>query len=82
MKNKKLSELTLEELEAKKKHLKGAAIGLGSVMAIASILLIYLGMKTKNYALIAVAIGCSVAFLPMFASLGQINSEIKSREDK
>jgi hypothetical protein len=82
MKNKKLTELTLEELQAKKKQLKGIAIGLGSVMLVVSILLIYLGLKSKNYGSITVALFCSITLLPMFTSLNQINSEIKSREDK
>ena len=80
--NNKLSELTLEELYIKKKKLTGAAIGIGIVMLIACITLIYLAIKNKNYALIGVALGCGMTFFPMFISLTQLNTEIKSRNSK
>jgi hypothetical protein len=77
--NSKLSELTLEELMKKKKQSKSAAIGLGIVMVIACIILITLAIKNSSYALIGVAIGSSISFLPMWIALNQIDEEIKSR---
>jgi O-antigen/teichoic acid export membrane protein len=79
--NKKLTDLSLEELHAKKKTLKGATIGLGIVMLIACATLIYLGIKNKNYSLITVAICCSITLLPSISSISQINTEIKKREN-
>ena len=81
-KDKKLTDLTLEELQERYKKSKGSAIGISIVMVIAVIALIYLSLETKNYALIAVAISCSITLLPMFMSLNQIATEIKSRNSK
>lgn len=67
-KNKKLPELTIEELIKKKNQFKGAAIGLGIVMPITIIALVVLVIKTQNYALITIGLGCLVAFLPIFTS--------------
>ncbi|MDR6562899.1 MULTISPECIES: hypothetical protein [unclassified Arcicella] len=78
--NKNLAELTLEELQAKQKKAKGAVIGLGIVMAIALITLIYLATKSKNYALLAVAGGSGLTLLPSIIVLKQIETEIKSRK--
>jgi hypothetical protein len=77
--NNKLKELTLEELQTKYKKSKSAIIGLGIVMIIAIITLIYLAIRNENYALIAVAIGSSITFLPSLMVLKQIEAEIKSR---
>lgn len=77
-----LSELSLEELQKKKKTLQGAAIGLGIVMLVACITLVYLAITSKKTSLLAVVIGCSITFLPCLISLGQINSELKTRTDK
>jgi len=79
--SKKLPELTLEELIKKKNQIKGAAMGLGIVMVIAVIALVVLAMRTENYALITISLGGAVAFLPIFISLSQINTEIKSRSN-
>jgi CDP-diglyceride synthetase len=80
--NNKLSELTIEELNAKKKTLKAAAIGLGIVMLVACLALVYLALKSNNYALIVIAICCSITLLPSFIALSLINKEIKSRNSK
>ncbi|MEA5461041.1 hypothetical protein VB796_18410 [Arcicella sp. LKC2W] len=79
MKTKKLSELTLEELQAKKKTLKGAIIGLGIVMVVAVATLVYLAIKTGNFVLIAGAMGCGITLLPSIIMVNQMNNEIKSR---
>lgn len=82
MKTSKLSELSIEELESKKKMVLSAIIGLGIVMIIACCLLFYFAMTSKNFALIAVAIGSTLTLMPSFISIGQINAEIKSRKSK
>lgn len=81
-KNKKLSELTLEELFAEKKKRKGILTGLGIVILIACGTLVFLAIKSKNYALIAVASGSFITLMPLIASLSQVEKEIKNREQK
>ena len=71
--------LTLEELQEKRRKAKAVAIGMGIVMLLAITYLIYTAVTTKNYAFIAIAAGCSVTFLPVIISLNQMNTEIKSR---
>ncbi|MEA5256854.1 hypothetical protein VB264_03595 [Arcicella aquatica] len=78
--NKNLTELTLEELQAKQKKAKGAVTGLGIVMAIALVTLIYLATKSENYALLAVAGGSGLTLLPSIIVLKQIETEIKARK--
>ncbi|WP_159474077.1 hypothetical protein [Chryseobacterium sp. 18068] len=82
MKANKLSELSIEELESKKKTILNATIGIGSVMLIACCAIFYFAITSKNFALIAVAIGSSMTLMPSFISIGQINNEIKSRKSK
>lgn len=77
--NKNLSALTINELYAEKKKSKGVLIGLGSLMIIACALLVFVAIKSKNYALIGVACSCSITLLPMMTRLGQIEKEIKKR---
>ena len=81
-KKKKLSELTLNELYTEKKKIKGILMGFGIVMIIACIILIAVAVKSKNYALIAVASGSFITLLPITTRLGQIDKEIKTREQK
>ena len=80
--NKKLVDMTLDEMLSQKKKLKAAAIGLGIVMFFAAGTLIYLAISQKNYALITVSIATLIGFLPMYISLTQLNVEIKSRNLK
>lgn len=82
MKNNKLAELTSEQLEARKKTLTGALIGLAIVMVIACSVLFYIAITKKNYALMTVCTGCFITLLPSVIGLKQINTEIKSRESK
>lgn len=77
--NTKLSELTTEELIKQQKTLKGALIGFGIVMLLACGGLLFLIIKNKNFALFAVIPGCMLTLLPAFIRLGQLNTEIKSR---
>ena len=78
--NKKLSELRLEELIEKKKKLQGIVIGLGIVMFITSIGIIYFAVKNNNYTSMVIVISCFVTLLPNVVSLSQLNAEIKSRK--
>ncbi|MCX8531035.1 hypothetical protein [Chryseobacterium luquanense] len=82
MKPNKLSDLSLEKLESKKKTVQSLAIGLGIVMLIACSILFYFAITSKNFALIAVAIGSLMSLMPILISIGQINAEIKSRKSK
>lgn len=82
MKPNKLADLSLEQLESKKKTILGATIGLGIVIIVAFFFLFYVAISSKNFALIAVAIGSLMTLIPSFISIGQINSEIKSRKSK
>ncbi|MCY1229074.1 hypothetical protein D3C87_204750 [compost metagenome] len=79
MKTNKLSELTLEELHKEKNKLKGVVIGFGIVMLLACGGLLFLIIKNQNFALFAVIPGCMLTLLPSFIRLGQLNTEIKSR---
>jgi divalent metal cation (Fe/Co/Zn/Cd) transporter len=80
--NNKLAAFSTEELQNKYKKSKAAVIGLGIVMLFALITLIYLAITGPNYSLLAVAIGCSMAFLPSIIALKQMEKEIKSRKSK
>jgi hypothetical protein len=77
--NSKLTELTLEELQKKKKTIKSAIIGLGIVMLLAVTILIYFTIKNQNYAFLGVAFGSLISLLPSVIFLNQIETEIKSR---
>ncbi|WP_345953245.1 hypothetical protein [Mucilaginibacter sp. PAMB04168] len=76
---KDLSLLTITELSERKKKLTTVYITLGIFMALAVVYLIYVAVTTKNYAFIAVGLGCSITLLPGFVSLTEINNEIKKR---
>jgi hypothetical protein len=80
--NKKLTELTLNELNIEKKKTKGVLTGLGLVMLIACGILVFLAVKSENFALIAVASGSFITLLPILIRLGQIEKEIKNREQE
>jgi L-asparagine transporter-like permease len=80
--NKSYSELTLEELLTKKSKMKSIVIALSIVMLFIVVVLIYLALKSKNYTLIAVGIGCLITLLPGVVVLNQIDTEIKSRDLK
>lgn len=75
----KLSDLSLEEIQTKKKKLQGVVIGLGIVLLVACATLIYLAFQNKNYSLIPIAIACLLTMVPSIIVLGQCIKEIKSR---
>jgi len=78
-KTKPLNELSLDELQQKKKLVLGATIGLGIVMLIACIVLVYVAIIAKQPALLAIAVSCPATFLPIFINLQKLNNEIKNR---
>ncbi|MFD1258881.1 hypothetical protein ACFQ3S_18885 [Mucilaginibacter terrae] len=59
--------------------MKNTVISIAIPMVIACLTLVYLSVKTKNYALIAVAMGSSITMLPGFVSISAIDNEIKKR---
>ncbi|MDQ0965625.1 hypothetical protein QFZ20_001028 [Flavobacterium sp. W4I14] len=79
MKNNKLSELSLTELNKQKKQLNGLLIGSAIVMLMLFAALLYLIVKKQNFVLLAVIPGCMLAWLPVAIKLSQLNAEIKLR---
>ena len=79
MKNNKLSELSLTELNKQKKQLSGLLIGSAVVMLLLFVALLYLIIKKQNFVLLAVIPGCMLAWLPVAIKLSQLNAEIKLR---
>ena len=77
--SKKLKDYSLEELIQKKKKTAGILLGFAVVMLVASVTLIYLAIKQKNYALIAVACGGVTQIGLLMIQVGNLNKEIKSR---
>lgn len=61
-KSKKLTDLTLEELIEKKKKAKAAVNALEIVMIVAALIMLGLAIKSGNYAMISVILGCGVSF--------------------
>lgn len=82
MKNNTLSQLSDAELNKQKNLLTGVLIGLAVVMLVASGIILYVIIKHKNLALVATIPCTFITLLPSFISLGQINTEIKSRNAK
>ncbi|MGE8293162.1 MAG: hypothetical protein ACN6ON_15835 [Sphingobacterium sp.] len=80
--NKALSQLTIEELNKRKKQSIGVMISFGIVMFIATVVLVYLSFKTKKYALSGVAAALFCVFIPIYVNNIQINQELKSRQSK
>ncbi|RZK41290.1 MAG: hypothetical protein EOO90_11985 [Pedobacter sp.] len=81
-KNKKLSELTLEELYEAKKKQKKILTAIGITMLFLCGTLTFLAVRSKNYALLAVASGSFITLIPSFSYSGQIEKEIQSRNIK
>lgn len=76
-----LEEFTLEELLLKKKKLKTIVVVLSTIMFTISILLVYIGIKTKNYALLAIAFAGTSTLFILFSQLSLLNKEIYSRQE-
>ncbi|GGE88815.1 hypothetical protein SAMN05443634_104186 [Chishuiella changwenlii] len=81
-KNNNLEKFSLEELLLKQKKLKTIVIVFSTIMFATSIFLVYTGIKTKNYALLAIAFGGSSSLFILFSQLSLLNKEIFSRENK
>lgn len=79
MKNNKLSELSLTELNKQKKQLSGLLLGFTIVMLFLFGALLYLILKKQNFVLLAVIPGCALTLLPAAIKLSQVNAEIKLR---
>ncbi len=75
-----LTNLTLEELHARKQRLKGTIIGLGLVMGVAVAIILYMVVKKGNYGLLAVGFTSFIALMPGVIALNNINEEIKARK--
>jgi len=82
MKNNKLSELSLAELNKQKKQLSGLLIGGAIVMLFLFGALLYLIVKKQNFVLLAVIPGCMLTWLPVAIKLSQLNTEIKLRRSE
>jgi Na+/glutamate symporter len=80
MKKKKLSELTITELNKQKRFLTGVVLGSSIVMLALCCALLYLINKKQNFALVAVIPCFLVSMSPGVIRLNQINAEIKSRD--
>lgn len=82
MKNNKLSELSLSELNKQKKQLSNLLIASVIVMVMLLAVLLYLIIKRQNFVLVAVIPGCMLAWLPVVIRLSQVNAEIKLRSSE
>lgn len=81
MKN-NLSELSLETLIKQRNLLKGVAIGFGILLIIAFCIIVYVAVKKRNFALIAVFPASMITLIPILFRYSQLNSEIKLRKVK
>ncbi|ARS40042.1 hypothetical protein CA265_10435 [Sphingobacteriaceae bacterium GW460-11-11-14-LB5] len=82
MKDNKLSELTLTELNKQKKQLSGILIGSAIVMLFLIGALLYLIVKKQNFVLLAIIPGLMLVWLPVVIKLSQLNTEIKLRSSE
>lgn len=76
----KLSEVSLAELELRKKKLIRLAYISGVMIFLCVAAILFLAIKSGNYALIAVACGSALTYIPMWINLNLINKEIQSRK--
>ena len=76
---KKLSDMTIDELNKRKNTLKGAMIGISIVMIIAYGILLYLVIKSKNFVFLTIIPSGFLTLIPIIMGLKQIDAEIKSR---
>jgi len=76
---KPLTELSLEELNARKKTLVSVVIAFGIIMIIACAAMAFLVFKSKKYGLIGVMPALFISLLPVSIQLTQVNAEIKKR---
>ncbi|WBO84929.1 hypothetical protein [Hymenobacter yonginensis] len=74
-----LAQLALAELHSRKNKLKGAIIGLGIVMVVALVMVLYAAINSKKYALLATLPAMFLSLLPSVIVLSKINKEIAAR---
>lgn len=79
-KNKSLSDLTTEELDKKKKQSFAIMTSFAIIMIIAMVILIYLSLRAKKYALLGIPASLFGGFIPIYSNYMQIENEIKSRQ--
>ena len=77
-----LSDLSIEQLLERKNKTTQIYRILTVFMIVASAVTIYLAIKSKNYALVAVAMGSFLTLLAGYAEITRINKEIKMRGHK
>jgi hypothetical protein len=75
----KLKSMSTEELTEKRSKLKTTVTILGAFMGIAFIFIIYVAVKTKNYAFFSIVCGVSLTLLPAISQLKEIDKELKER---
>ncbi|GHE23375.1 hypothetical protein [Sphingobacterium griseoflavum] len=78
-KTKELTELTLEELQERKKKITALTIGLACVLLVACSILGYLAISKGTPSLVVVMLACLTTMLPGLILLLQVNREIESR---
>lgn len=79
MKNKKLSNYSLDELKAKRKQAKMILVVFGGVLAIAVPTLFYAAYASRNIGLFVVGCGSFVSFSSVWTYFSQIDKEIKMK---
>lgn len=77
--NRKLTELTIEELKIKQKRFRSFVSILSVVTLLALITFVYFAIKSNNYNFLVLLGGCSIALLLCITILKQVETEIKSR---
>lgn len=77
--NRKLTELTVEELKIKQRRFRSFVSILSVVTLLALITFAYFAIKNKNYNFLVLLGGCSIALLLCITILKQVETEIKSR---
>ncbi|MBD2715761.1 hypothetical protein KBK19_12015 [Microvirga sp. STR05] len=76
-----LTQLTIEELYARKQKLQGAIIGLGIVMGVALAIILYVViLKKRSYGLLVVGSAAFVTLMPGVVAYNQIREELKRRQ--
>jgi hypothetical protein len=75
-----LSEQPLESLIKQKQLLKGAAIGLATVLLLAFCIILYVAIQKHKFGLLAVIPGSMLTLLPILIRTKQLGTEINSRK--
>ncbi|MCA8832551.1 hypothetical protein [Hymenobacter pini] len=73
-------QLTVAQLRTKKSKLKGVIVGLGTLMLLVWVVMLYLAVTSKTYWLLAVGLSMFVTLTPSLVALNKLNMEIKQAE--